>query len=119
MPEMCDTFGRRINYLRVSVTDLCNLRCRYCMPAGGVKKMAHADMMSEDETITAIEAAVGLGVFKLRITGGEPLVKKNILSLCRREAENSGRRTTKKAPPSFPSPPPSPNSGCPRIVPYN
>jgi len=44
------------------------------MPAGGVKKMARADMMSEDETITAIEAAVGLGVFKLRITGGEPLV---------------------------------------------
>ena len=69
MPEMCDTFGRRINYLRVSVTDLCNLRCRYCMPAGGVKKMAHADMMSEDETITAIEAAVGLGVFTLPIAG--------------------------------------------------
>lgn len=92
MPEMCDTFGRRINYLRVSVTDLCNLRCRYCMPAGGVKKMAHADMMSEDETITAIEAAVGLGVFKLRITGGEPLVKKNILSLCRRAATIPGVR---------------------------
>lgn len=92
MPEMCDTFGRRISYLRVSVTDLCNLRCRYCMPAGGVKKMAHADMMSEDETITAIEAAVGLGVFKLRITGGEPLVKKNILSLCRRAAAIPGVR---------------------------
>lgn len=92
MSEMYDTFGRRVNYLRVSVTDLCNLRCRYCMPAGGVKKMARADMMSEDETITAIEAAVGLGVFKLRITGGEPLVKKNILSLCRRAAAIRGVR---------------------------
>ena len=92
MPEMCDTFGRRINYLRVSVTDLCNLRCRYCMPAGGVKKMAHADMMSEDETITAIEAAVGVGVFKLRIPGGAPLVNKNFISLCRRAAAIPGVR---------------------------
>ena len=87
---MIDQFGRSITYLRVSVTELCNLRCRYCMPAEGVCKKNHADMLTEDEMITAIEAAASLGITKLRITGGEPLVKKNILSICRRAAAVSG-----------------------------
>ena len=87
---MIDQFGRNVTYLRVSVTELCNLRCRYCMPAEGVCKKNHADMLTEDEMITAIEAAASLGITKLRITGGEPLVKKNILSICRRAAAVSG-----------------------------
>ena len=87
---MIDQFGRSITYLRVSVTELCNLRCRYCMPAEGVCKKNHADMLTEDEMITVIEAAASLGITKLRITGGEPLVKKNILSICRRAAAVSG-----------------------------
>ena len=89
---MKDTFDREITYLRLSVTELCNLRCRYCMPAEGVCKKQHAEMLTEDEMICAVEAAASLGVTKLRITGGEPLVKRNILSICRRAAAVDGIR---------------------------
>ena len=89
---MTDGFGRNVNYLRMSVTELCNLRCRYCMPAEGVCKKEHAEMLTEEEMITAVEAAASLGITKLRITGGEPLVKKNILSICRRAAQVAGIR---------------------------
>ena len=87
---MIDRLGRNITYLRISVTDKCNLRCRYCMPEEGVCKKDHADMLTEDEIITAVEAAAALGITKLRITGGEPLVKKNIVSICRRAAAVEG-----------------------------
>ena len=83
---MIDQHGRNITYLRISVTDKCNLRCRYCMPEDGVCKKEHADMLTEDEIIAAVEAAASLGIRKIRITGGEPLVKKNIVSICRRAA---------------------------------
>lgn len=89
---MTDGFGRNVNYLRMSVTELCNLGCRYCMPAEGVCKKEHAEMLTEEEMITAVEAAASLGITKLRITGGEPLVKKNILSICRRAAQVAGIR---------------------------
>lgn len=81
---MIDSHGRSITYLRMSVTELCNLRCRYCMPEDGVCKKAHEQMLTEEEMVTAVRAAASLGVRKLRITGGEPLVKKNIVSICRR-----------------------------------
>ena len=87
---MIDRHGREITYLRISVTDKCNLRCRYCMPEDGVCKKDHADMLTEDEIITAVEVAASLGITKLRITGGEPLVKKNILSICRRATQVEG-----------------------------
>lgn len=87
---MTDQYGREINYMRLSVTELCNLRCRYCMPAEGVCKKRHEDMLTEDEMIMAVEAAASLGINKLRITGGEPLVKKNIVSICRRAAAVEG-----------------------------
>ena len=83
---MIDKFGREITYMRLSVTDKCNLRCRYCMPAEGICLKEHKQMLTEDEMITAVEAAASLGVKKLRITGGEPLVKRNIVSICRRAA---------------------------------
>ena len=89
---MTDRLGRNITYLRISVTDKCNLRCRYCMPADGVQKKSHFDMLTEDEMILAVEAAASLGITKLRITGGEPLVKKNIVSICRRAAAVEGIR---------------------------
>ena len=89
---MVDSFGREITYMRVSVTDLCNLRCRYCMPEDGICKKMHGQILSEDELLTAIRAAASLGVRKLRITGGEPLVKKNILSICRRASAVPGIR---------------------------
>ena len=87
---MIDRLGRDITYLRISVTELCNLRCRYCMPEDGVCKKSHFDMLTEDEMITAVEAAASLGITKLRITGGEPLVKKNIVSICQRAAAVEG-----------------------------
>ena len=89
---MIDTFGREITYLRLSVTDRCNLRCRYCMPEEGICKKRREDMLSEDEMIMAVKAAASLGITKLRLTGGEPLVKKNILSICERSAAVSGIR---------------------------
>lgn len=87
---MIDRFGRDITYLRISITDKCNLRCRYCMPEEGICKREHHEMLTEDEIITAVEAAAALGIRKLRITGGEPLVKKNIVSICRRAAAVEG-----------------------------
>lgn len=87
---MKDSFGREIDYLRLSVTELCNLRCRYCMPEEGVCKKRHEDMLSEDEMIQVVEAAACLGIKKLRITGGEPLIKRNIVSICRRAALTEG-----------------------------
>ena len=89
---MIDKFGRSITYLRISVTELCNLRCRYCMPADGICKKRHEDMLTEEEMIQAVQAAAELGVTKVRVTGGEPLVKKNILSICRRTAAVEGIR---------------------------
>ena len=89
---MIDQYGRSIRYLRLSVTDRCNMRCRYCMPEEGVPLKAHGDMLTEDEMILAVRTAARLGVVKLRLTGGEPLVKKNILSICERAAAVDGIR---------------------------
>lgn len=79
---MLDSFDRDITYLRLSVTDRCNLRCRYCMPLEGVCKKMHEEMLTEEEMIRVVAAAASLGISKVRITGGEPLVKKNIVSIC-------------------------------------
>ena len=87
---MKDGFGREITYLRLSVTERCNLRCRYCMPEDGICTKRHDEMLTEDEMIMAVQAAASLGVHKLRLTGGEPLVKKNILSICERSAAVEG-----------------------------
>jgi cyclic pyranopterin phosphate synthase len=70
-----DDFGRAISYLRVSVTDRCNLRCVYCMPAEGVPKRSHGDMLRYEELALIIRAAAELGIRKVRLTGGEPLAR--------------------------------------------
>lgn len=72
------------------MTERCNLRCRYCMPAEGICKKQHDEMLTEEEMILAVETAASLGIRKVRITGGEPLVKKNILSICRKIAQIPG-----------------------------
>ncbi|MDF2614382.1 MAG: moaA [Clostridia bacterium] len=78
---MNDAFGREINYLRLSITDLCNLRCQYCMPAGGIRKMAHEDILTLEELEEMVGAFAALGITKVRITGGEPLARKGIITL--------------------------------------
>lgn len=80
---MLDGCGRTIDYLRLSVTDLCNYRCRYCMPAEGVCKRPHEDILSVEELVEIGQAAVACGVKKIRLTGGEPLVRRGILGICR------------------------------------
>ena len=77
--NLIDTFGRKINYLRLSVTDRCNMRCTYCMPEGGVEKFQHQEVLSYEELHRIARAAVSLGVEKIRVTGGEPLVRKGIV----------------------------------------
>src|SRR5699024_6638920 len=75
---MLDKYGRRINYMRVSVTDRCNLRCIYCMPPEGIVKKDHEDIMRYEDIAKVIKAASSLGINKIRFTGGEPLILKDI-----------------------------------------
>ncbi len=84
---MFDRFDRNINYLRISVTDRCNLRCTYCMPAEGVQLMNHEDILRYVEIVEFVKVAAGFGINKVRITGGEPLVRKGLPELIRMIAE--------------------------------
>jgi cyclic pyranopterin phosphate synthase len=78
MRGMKDNFDRRIDYLRVSITDRCNLRCVYCMPPGGVVPAKHKEILRYEEIVRIVEIGAGLGVKKVRLTGGEPLTRKNV-----------------------------------------
>lgn len=75
MTGLSDSFQRPINYLRISVTDRCNLRCVYCMPEQGVELMSHGDILNYEEIYTVVKAASEMGINKVRLTGGEPLVR--------------------------------------------
>lgn len=90
--QLCDTFGRKINYLRLSITDRCNLRCIYCMPPEGVAKVRHEDVLTYEQLLQVARAAVAVGVEKIRITGGEPLARKGILPFLERLAQIPGLR---------------------------
>jgi len=81
-----DNHGRKINYLRLSVTDLCNLRCQYCMPEEGVLQKPHNEILRIEEIEQIVRIAARLGIEKVRITGGEPLVRKGILKICQKIA---------------------------------
>jgi len=87
---MIDKHSRKISYLRVSVTDLCNLRCVYCMPPGGSELSRKEEILSLEEILKLVKHGVSLGVNKIRITGGEPLVRKGIISLVNQIAEIKG-----------------------------
>lgn len=80
---MKDRFGRDITYLRISVTDLCNLRCKYCMPESGVKSLCHSDILSIEEIVEIVKVASKNGIKKIRLTGGEPLVRRGFINLCK------------------------------------
>jgi cyclic pyranopterin phosphate synthase len=83
MTGLSDSFQRPINYLRISVTDRCNLRCIYCMPPDGVRLMSHEDILTYEEIYTIAQAAAEMGIDKLRLTGGEPLVRLGLPELIR------------------------------------
>jgi cyclic pyranopterin phosphate synthase len=78
-----DSFNRTIDYLRISVTDRCNLRCIYCMPAGGAEKILHKEILRYEEIARVAASAARLGIKRIRLTGGEPLIRRNIAYLIR------------------------------------
>jgi cyclic pyranopterin phosphate synthase len=78
-----DGFGRIINYLRLSITDRCNFRCRYCMPEDGVDKQAHAQILRYEDLLRIARSATALGIDKIRVTGGEPLVRRGVVDFLR------------------------------------
>jgi cyclic pyranopterin phosphate synthase len=81
MTGLSDSFQRPINYLRISVTDRCNLRCIYCMPEAGIDLMSHYDILSYEEIYSVVKAAAELGISRVRLTGGEPLVRAGLADL--------------------------------------
>lgn len=83
---LVDSFGRTITYLRLSVTDRCNLRCAYCMPEEGIQWMPREMVITSDEFARFVEAAASLGITKVRLTGGEPLVRRDIVEIVRKIA---------------------------------
>ena len=91
--KLHDTFGRTITSLRVSVTDRCNLRCRYCMPEEGAPFLPHDEILRYEELERLIRVALALGVSKVRLTGGEPLVRKGLIDFIRRLRRFEGLKT--------------------------
>lgn len=87
---MFDTYHRQINYLRISVTDRCNLRCTYCIPEEGVKLLNHTEILSFEEILEIVKIGAQQGITKVRLTGGEPLVRRNIVELIQMIASVDG-----------------------------
>ncbi|MBP3895653.1 MAG: GTP 3',8-cyclase MoaA [Mogibacterium sp.] len=87
---MKDKFGREIEYMRISITDRCNLRCTYCMPEEGIEKVDRSEILREDEILRICRIATGLGIKKFKITGGEPLVRTCCKGLVRKIKELPG-----------------------------
>jgi len=85
-----DSYGRTIEYLRISVTDRCNLRCLYCMPGEGVESVGHDRILSYEEMLRIASAAVRLGIRKIRVTGGEPLIRRGVVDFIRSLAQLPG-----------------------------
>ena len=90
--QLVDTLGRTINYLRLSITDRCNMRCFYCMPQEGIVKKRHSSILSYEELQLIAETAVGLGIEKIRITGGEPLVRAGLIGFLEKLSAIPGLR---------------------------
>ena len=76
--KLIDNFNRHLNYLRISITDRCNLQCRYCEPQDLIPKLSHADILTYEEILRVVRVATRLGISKVRVTGGEPLVRKGV-----------------------------------------
>src|SRR4030066_2503119 len=76
---LLDPYRRKINYLRISITDRCNLRCRYCMPEEGIPLIGHEEILTYEEILRIVHVFAREGISKVRLTGGEPLVRKGIV----------------------------------------
>lgn len=87
---MLDNYNRPINYLRISVTDRCNLRCVYCMPSEGIQQISHTEILTFEEIYEFTKCAVELGINKVRVTGGEPLARKGVAGLIKMLSEIEG-----------------------------
>lgn len=88
--QLVDQHRRSIDYLRLSITDRCNLRCTYCMPEEGIPVFGHTDILTYEEIIRLVALFSRMGISKVRLTGGEPLVRKGVLHLCREISQMSG-----------------------------
>ena len=87
---MKDRLGREIDYIRISITDRCNLRCGYCMPECGVPSVSHDMILRFDEIVRLVKIFCSLGIKNVKITGGEPLVRKGAVGLIKDIKDNGG-----------------------------
>ena len=87
---MIDRYNRNLNYLRISIIDRCNLKCIYCVPHNLVSKLPHKEILSYEEILRIVKVGVGLGISKVRITGGEPLVRKGVFEFLEQLTEIDG-----------------------------
>ena len=90
--KLIDKYNRHLNYLRISITDRCNLQCMYCMPPGFVTRLPHNEILRYEEIIRIIKVGISLGISKIRITGGEPLVRKGVYDFLEQLADMDGLR---------------------------
>ncbi|MGD2188209.1 MAG: GTP 3',8-cyclase MoaA [Desulfobacterales bacterium] len=90
MMKLIDSFGRKIDYLRISITDHCNLKCYYCTPFSGRRHLERSEILTYEEMLNVARAAAAGGITKIRITGGEPLVRKGVIEFCRMLSEIDG-----------------------------
>src|SRR5690348_5526782 len=89
-PILFDNHGRPLNYLRLAVTDRCNLRCYYCMPEEGIKSMAKKELLSFEEIQRIVKILAGMGITKVRLTGGEPFARTDLMQLIEKITQTSG-----------------------------
>ena len=91
--KLVDAYGRKIDYLRISITDHCNLKCYYCTPFSGRDHLSRTQILSYEEMLKVAKAAAHCGITKIRITGGEPLVRKGVVEFCRMLSEIDGLKS--------------------------
>jgi cyclic pyranopterin phosphate synthase len=91
--KLVDSYGRKIDYLRISITDHCNLKCYYCTPFSGREHLERSEILTYEEMLKVARAAAASGITKIRITGGEPLVRKGVIEFCRMLSELAGLKS--------------------------
>lgn len=90
IPRLIDSYNRHLNYLRISITDWCNLRCKYCQPPDQILKLGHEDILRYEEILRIARVAVAMGITKIRVTGGEPFIRKGVTQFLKKLAALDG-----------------------------